>query len=127
MSASIESGNKRAESDEPAAHLKNVDRTKMKRQTLTALLVLCGLSGCGKPAESDPMSNARSNLVRNYTLSNGSMVELTQYDCFRPMRKAKNGEGYVECQAMLKGFAHAEVHFCSTIERGSCSAVRPEE
>jgi hypothetical protein len=100
----------------------------MNRQMLTSLLAVFGLIGCGKSVtESDPMANARSNLVRMYTLSDGSMVDLARYDCFSPVRKARNGHGYVECHAVVKGFAHAEVHFCYTVKPGSCSKSRPEE
>lgn len=99
----------------------------MNRHKLVTLLALSGLLGCSKPVEDDPMSNARSNLVRQYTLSNGSMVDLADYGCSPPMRMSKSGEGYVECQAVVKGFAHADVHFCSTAPRGSCGKSRPEE
>lgn len=98
----------------------------MNRQIVGALAI-CGLLGCSKPAENNPMSNARSNLVDTYTLSNGSMVDLARYDCSPPMRKGKDGVGYVECYAVLKGFAHAEVQFCSTAKDGDCGTSRPQE
>lgn len=95
------------------------------------LLALCALStvpACGKrPVERDPISIARSNLVKNYTLSNGVMLDLTMYDCFSPVRKAKDGTSYAECRATLKGYAHSDSHFCSTVEGAGCSSTRPEE
>ena len=97
------------------------------KHALVALLAIPTLLGCGKAAKPDPISIARSNLVQEYTLLNGSMVELADYGCYPPVRKARNGEGYAKCDAIVKGFVHAEIHFCSTVERGGCSSSRPEE
>lgn len=99
----------------------------MTVERFAALVALVALAGCSKPSEPDPISTARSNLATTYTLSNGTMVPLTDYDCFGPARKAKNGVSYVECKAFVKGFSHAETHFCYTVRNGHCSESRPEE
>lgn len=101
----------------------------MTLKTLAVLLPLILIVGCSKPTEPefDPIALARANLAATYTLSNGAMVPLRSYECFGPMRKAKNGFGYVKCQAVIEGYLHTEIHYCYTIRKGSCSETRPEE
>lgn len=88
------------------------------------ILISCclAITGCGEEKKITSKDFAESNHYREYTLSNGSRIPLSDSYCASELLKAENGIEYRKCYAQVQGFVHHEIRYCPTQSETGCES-----